>query len=196
MHITRKTSELTRSILTGVVVFTVTLTILLMVSAPVSADTCPAHGCKYDDGSIDPISYKFFIVTSEIETAVRDGAADWNSTAAPGYFAEQWWSLDPEIHVSDGEYAGTWWATTIFTDEGDGTYDGNEVEIKFDFGDMEDLTEYQKKLVAEHELGHAYGLDEHNVDHAHVMIQGEAKFAYSDNELPSAGDVAGVEAIY
>lgn len=180
--------------LAGLLILAAALTLTMAVD-PVLADNAPGGGWKYDDGSIDPISYKFFFVDSVYVTALRDGAGEWNKTYAPGYFQEDAWSLDPEIHVSDGEYSGTWWAQCVFSIDPDGTFTGNEVEIRFDTADMSGLNAPEKMMVAEHELGHAYGLDEHNTDHAHVMIQGEAKFAYYPN-LPSTGDADGVAAIY
>ena len=77
---------------------------------------------------------------------------------------------------------------------GSGFYNGNEVTMKFDTGDINSLTAYEKKLVGEHERGHAYGLD-HTFTGCRVMRQGTYKFMCSGS-LPSANDVDGVEVVY
>jgi hypothetical protein len=159
------------------------------------ADTGTASGYKYDSDSIDPISYRFFSVDSLYETAFKDAEADWDATSAPGYIQEQSWSLDPEINVIDGEFTGTFWAATAFYAEEDNTYDGNEVTIGFDTGDMASLSAIEKQIVAEHEIGHAYGLAEHDANHAHVMIPDGDVFDYYP-DLPGNDDVAGVDAVY
>lgn len=169
----------------------VTLAILFTTIAPAGAFVL--WGPHYDTDSIDPISYRFFSVNSAYETAFKDAEAAWDATTAPGYFQEQSWSWDPEVNVIDEEYPYTWWARTVGTVDGDGTWSGNEVEIQYNLSTMDDLTAYQKKIVSEHELGHAYGLD-HVLDGCHVMRQGEFKFTCG--AMPTADDIAGVEAIY
>ena len=59
---------------------------------------------------------------------------------------------------------------------------------------MGSLTAYEKQMVAEHELGHAYGLWENNNQGCVVMRQGRDKFTCGS--MPTADDIAGVEAIY
>lgn len=185
-------STLNRGILVAIAATALTVVALVITVGPVSAYSL--HGCEYDNDSIDPISYRFFSVDSAYETAFKDAEAAWDATTAPGYFKEQSWSVDPEINVVDGEYSGSWWAQVVWRCDGDGTYDGNEVELQFDTGDMSDLSAKEKKLVAEHEIGHAYGLG-HVFSGCHVMRQGEYKFTCSGS-LPSSDDVAGVEEVY
>ncbi len=169
-------------------------TLVVLVFTPGIASAYATHGCAYDSNSISPISYRFFSVNSAYETAFSDAEAAWDATSAPGYFSEQSSSWDPEINVIDGEYSGSWWAQTVWTCDSDDTYGGNEVEIKFDTGDMASLNANKKKLVAEHEIGHAYGLD-HVSSGCHVMKQGTYKFTCTGS-LPSSDDVSGVDAIY
>ncbi len=181
-----------RGFLVAIVSSALTLAALLITVG--SASAYSLHGCEYDNDSINPISYRFFSVNSAYVTAFKDAEAAWDATSAPGYFKEQSWSIDPEINVVDGEFSGSWWAQVVWRCDGDGTYDGNEVELQFDTGGMAGLSTSEKKLVAEHELGHVYGLG-HVYSGCHVMRQGEHKFTCS-GPLPSSDDVSGVDAIY
>ena len=40
-------------------------------------------GCRYDPDSIEPISYRFFSVGSDYETAFKDAEDEWDDTTAP-----------------------------------------------------------------------------------------------------------------
>ena len=185
-------STLGRGFVAAIVSAALTLVVLWATTGPVNAYSL--LGCEYDNDSISPISYRFFSVNSAYVTAFRNADIAWGQTSAPGYFEEHPGSLDPEINVVDGEYSGSWWAQVVYTCDSDGTYDGNEVEAQFDTGDMASLSANEKKLVAEHELGHAYGLG-HVYSGCHVMRQGTYKFTCS-GALPSSDDVAGVDAIH
>lgn len=188
------TSNYTYKLLIFITSLTLILSLFLTNVNPVLAHTAPAHGYHYDPATIDPIEYMYFFVGTEYQTALDAAASAWNATSAPGYFQRTNLSLDPEIHVSDSDYDEDWCACCIFVTSGNGIYDGNEVEIRFDTENMAGLTADQKKIVAEHELGHAYGLDELTADHAHVMLQPPQLWWYSN--YPASGDIAGVEAIY
>ena len=168
----------------------VTLAILVITVAPVSSYYL--WGPHYDADSINPISYRFISVHSEYELAFKNAESAWDATSAPGYFQEHSWSWDPEVNVIDGSFYGTDWARCSGTTDGDMSWSGNEVEIEFDTVDMAWMNAYQKKIVAEHELGHAYGLW-HNYE-CYVMAQGIYKFTCGS--MPTSDDVAGVEAIY
>lgn len=117
-------------------------------------------GCKYSPGSIDPISYRFFSVAdSSYVDATKHGANAWNATTAPGYFAEESLSLDPEVNVTDDAYgANTFYARVSFTCSG-GVYSGNEVNLMWNSDEAPSRTTSQKQSIGTHELGHAYGLD-------------------------------------
>lgn len=182
-----------RTVICALGVALLTLAVLFTVATP--ANAWVLSGYHYDLDSIDPIQYRFFSVGSSYVTAFHDGEAAWDATSAPGYFGEHSWSFDPEIEVYDDAYEWTDWARTEATvTPPDPTWDGNEVRIKFNTTQMDSFTAYEKKIVAEHELGHAYGLDENNNQGCVVMKQGADKFTCGS--MPTDDDVAGVEAIY
>lgn len=148
-----------------------------------------------DNGSISPIQYKYINITSTMKTAAQAGQSSWDSTSAPGYFGQSTTSVDPEIPIYDGNYSGGWWAQVAWSCSGDGTYSGNEVShMKFDISDMNGLSASEKKLVAAHEFGHAYGLG-HTYSGCRVMRQGQHKFTCGISG-PASNDVAGVDALY
>ncbi len=178
----------------------VTLVLLLTLTGQVSAagdsdDSGYAfRGCKYDPDTIEPISYRFFSVGSIYETAFKEGEKAWDQTTVPGYFHEHSRSVDPEINVIDSRSSGQWDAMMTGQCPTDtGLYEGNEVEIEFNTRKMAPLTAKQKKIVAMHELGHAYGLA-HVPDGCRLMRQGAYKFTCGT--MPSADDIAGVTALY
>lgn len=181
---------LSRSLAAAIAGALTSVVLVAVTAGPVQAFT--THGCEYDNNSITPISYRFYSVNSAFETAFTSAQAAWDGTSAPGYFSEQSWSWDPEINVTDGTYSGTWWAQASWGCSS-GLYSGNEVNIKFDTSDMSGLSATEKKIVAMHELGHAYGLG-HVTSGCHVMRQGTYKFTCGT--MPSSDDVSGVHSIY
>lgn len=183
-------------LLTAALITLSSAVITLFLVGPLAgpAEAYALKGCKYDADSISPIEYRFHSVNSAYETAFKNAESAWDSTSSPGHFSEDSVSLDPEIDVYDGVYAGTWWAQTDYSCDSDGTYSGNENTVFFDTGGMGGLTAYEKKLVAEHELGHTYGLDEAPNNGCRVMRQGSNKFTCGT--MPAADDIAGVNALY
>ena len=142
--------------------------------------------------SIDPITYKFYSVQSDVKTAFRTGEQVWDGTSAPGYFSEGG-GLDPEINVIDRYRVVEWAGETRGQCGSSGIWDGNEVEIEFNNVEFARFTTYQKKIIAMHEIGHAYGLY-HVYSGCHLMKQGADKFTCGT--MPSTDDVNGVTAIY
>lgn len=150
--------------------------------------------CQYDDlAQISPITYRFYSVGSAYENATDDAASDWNSKAADGYFQENSIGWDPEMNVTDGNYVDDRWARNTGVCDPDGTYDGDETTTSFNTRTMGSLTANQKHIVAEHELGHAYGLG-HVESGCHVMRTGDHKFTCGS--VPSSDDVTGVNSLY
>ena len=173
-----------------------TLVLLVSVASPVEAADpyYVHHGCWYNPNSMNPISYRFFSVHSDYETAFKDGEAEWDSTSAPGYFREQSWSVDPEINVTDGFYMAGWNAeTTGSCPSTTGLWNGNEVGIDFNRTEMDDDSASAKEITAMHEIGHAYGL-------AHVSsgcrLMRDSDIINTCGSMPTSDDVDGVIARY
>ena len=78
---------------------------------------------------------------------------------------------------------------------GSWNYTGNEVEYQFNTRVMDSYTSQNKKLIAIHEIGHAYGLD-HVSSGCRLMREVLEQFNSCGVAMPSADDVAGVNAIY
>jgi len=169
-------------------------TFLLMVVVASEAWAYNLHGCEYDNNSISPIQYRFFSVGDNYENASQGAANAWNGVSVPGRFEEHSTSLDPEVNITDGTTSTNLWAFTSWGCNG-GRYSGNEVNVEFYTNNMSGLSAYEKKIVAEHELGHAYGLDDTaNQTGCRVMRTGSHKFTCGT--MPASDDISGVQAIY
>jgi hypothetical protein len=158
-------STLTRIILASVASILLTLTILAVTTvAPVTAETYyqrDDYG-RYDDGSIEPVQFRFYSVATSWSNAFKDGAAEWNiywaAEVLPGCFSETTWWPDPEINVIDEDLAAGVYAQTTYSLDGDNTYSGNEVTTCFNTDYIATLSAADKEKVAAHEQGHAWGL--------------------------------------
>ena len=123
------------------------------------------------------------------------GEAVWDRTSAPGYFSEDSSSDDPEINVYDAPYADTEWdgrMTGICVDD-TGQWKSNEVKIDFNITLMETRTAKQRKIIAMHEIGHAYGLSDVTTT-CRLMKQGAEKFTCAS--MPRPSEVELVEYLY
>lgn len=169
------------------------LTLVAVVGGRSMAEAYVLHGCEYAAGSIDPISYRFYSITGTIKTAFNEGQANWDAAAVPGYFDQQDWSLDPEVPVHDGVYGGGWYGLTSWGCSS-GHYTGNEVYMKFDTTEMGTLAAWQRRNIAIHELGHAYGLADVTGTLCRVMNVGKALEGCA--VFPASDDISGVNAIY
>lgn len=139
-------------------IFGLLLGFSLTVAISPTAQAYVVHGCTFATGTIDPISWRYFSVTPTYVTASNHGFSAWNSTAADGYFEEHPLSLDPEINVTDDAMVNSgYYAAWIYSCSG-GLYGGNEGDFKWDTTNADGRTSDQKKRIAVHELGHAYGL--------------------------------------
>ena len=183
---------------TGVIAY---LALTLLVSSAVAQNGAYAFtGCRFDPDSIDPISYRFFSVGADYETAFKNAEKVWDRTTAPGYFSEHSYSFDPEINVTDDSLPYTWGGKltghcSIPAGSSFGNYTGDEVEIQFNTRVMDSYTGHNKKLVALHEIGHAYGLD-HVYSGCRLMRLRLDEYNSCGVAMPSADDIAGVAAIY
>jgi hypothetical protein len=173
----------------------ITVGLVALALVVVTADPAKAfvtHGCRYDPASIYPISFRFFSVGSSYVTATKAGVSRWKAAAVPGYFQEQSLSLDPEVNVTDGPYGGwyyalTWWGCNS------GLYAENEVNLDWDTVNCAGLTAGQKRDIAIHELGHAYGLAD--VSGSLCRVMNAAKALQGCGYFPASDDINGVNYI-
>ena len=165
---------------------------------PAFAPTAEAsyNGCRYDPDTIDPITYDFYSVELSIKTAVRTGEAVWDKTSAPGYFKEDTYASDPEINIYDApRSSATKWdgrMTGICVDD-TGQWKSNEVKIDFNLTKMDTHTTHQRKIIAMHEIGHAYGLSDVTTA-CRLMKQGDEKFTCAS--MPRPSEVTLIENLY
>ena len=74
-----------------------------------------------------------------------------------------------------------------------GLWKNNEVKMDYNNTEMDKFNTYQRKVIAEHEFGHAYGLA-HVYSGCCLMKQGDHKFTCGT--MPDADAIEGVEDLY
>lgn len=165
----------------------------LVAATPSPAEAYAVSGCKFASGTIDPISWRYFGVGSVYVTASNHGFAAWNSTATDGYFEQQSLSLDPEVNVTDDAYNNNsyaWWSYSCSS----GTYSGNEGNFVWNTTKAAGRSSDQKKRIATHELGHAYGLGHIGTGAAsgcRIMRDDVGYMTDCTITYPAADDIAG-----
>lgn len=147
----------------------------------------------------DPsLNYRYYGVTQSYRDAFNQAQYSWDTTSAPGTFYENSTDTDPHVEVRDFQYSWGDWARTTWTC-GVVYWLNNEVYIDFNTGTMASLSAREKKIVAIHELGHAYGLAHEYYTCSYpgpaTMRPGQGKFACA-GDGPWYDDVLGVQTIY
>lgn len=186
-----------RAALSGIAVVAMTAA-TLVTAAPSQAFAF--RGCKWGGtfGSSSALKYHFSSVTSGWVTAFNQGQYAWDTKAVPGYFVETTSSTTMNLLVRDYSMAADVWGYTSMPCSG-GTYSDN---LTVDFNSTAALAAGSMKLVAIHELGHAYGLghvsngctDQH-IGPA-VMKSDATVLDPCGGNPPYADDVNGVNALY
>lgn len=130
--------------------------------------------------------------------AFSQGQTAWDGVSVPGFFDSQQSASDPMINVWGASYSWDWWAQTTGSCSG-GTWYSAETTMRFNSRTMGGgLDSFKKKVVATHELGHAYGLN-HTPETCGstkgVMQQHSTKFTCGSTP-PWQDDIDGVNGVY
>ena len=164
-------------------------------AAPLPATAWEPNGCKYG-GTNPTISYWLKSVGTDWTTAVQVGQAAWDAESVPGYFT-QVYGTPRNIEITDANYAFGAPGQHYGLCQG-GVWMQNLSFIELDTSYLAGYTAYKEKVVAIHELGHAYGLAHEtytNCTIPSVMVYSLA-FICAPFTPPWLDDVNGVNAIY
>ena len=175
------------------------VSVVLAIGMP-SAEAWKLNGCKFP-GTDPTIQYKYYSVTSTWQTSHGAGAGQWNYYSVPGHFSLTTGS-DPEVKVYDGSYSWGAWAIAAggCASGGGQNWYNDLVEITYNTRTTTTLGATDRRLVATHELGHAYGLAHESYGCTNpVVMRSDATWAWDNcgtSSAPYTNDRDGVNYVY